>query len=525
MSDFLSCRFFRCVICFLLIGCVLINLSPLRAQALVIEGVAVATGVTISAPVAIAGILICLGITIGATSGFFDSLVDSCSIHLQNLGYVIEDKIQAYICDGKSYVEQDVVEAVRDYVWDSGTLTKSYVLETQDCDSYMYVSRASSAFCISGTTADFTADGSTGTITLNSDYFCWSGSYYNLDTTNFTIANYGSRPQFSISGSGCNVFYYDNYYSGWYFVFFTADKFLFSGARIKDGQSQTSRFVSFIDCEYPFYPSARVSTQEELTLENVTLDIIPFPTGYETWGNTALKVENPSGGGSDNGDPDDDNDIHIYPVTIPSDYSQVGDLTQESAQEGTYTESSGSTDSGSSSSPSTGTDYTSWFQKIVNGIQELPSKFETWISDCKTAIEELPSKFSEFFNHVVSEIQNLPSTFSQFFSDVVASIQSIPDAIKGIFAKSDNLDKKYDTDWQSVFPFCVPFDLIEFLGVLAAEPEAPVIQWRFYVPNICDENIEIDLSVFDTVAQIMRTLELLAFCIGLILLTRNIIRG
>ena len=70
-----------------------------------------------------------------------------------------------------------------------------------------------------------------------------------------------------------------------------------------------------------------------------------------------------------------------------------------------------------------------------------------------------------------------------------------------------------------------PFDLIEFLGVLNAEPEAPVIRWRFYVPRVVDYEIEIDLSVFEGVAQIMRTMELLAFCIGLILLTRNIIRG
>lgn len=87
------------------------------------------------------------------------------------------------------------------------------------------------------------------------------------------------------------------------------------------------------------------------------------------------------------------------------------------------------------------------------------------------------------------------------------------------------LGKPHSADWKNVFPFCIPFDLIDFLGILAAEPEAPVIRWRFYVPKVVDQEIVIDLSPWDGVAQIVRTMELLAFCVGLILLTRNIIRG
>lgn len=89
----------------------------------------------------------------------------------------------------------------------------------------------------------------------------------------------------------------------------------------------------------------------------------------------------------------------------------------------------------------------------------------------------------------------------------------------------DDRTKRHDADWKNVFPFCVPFDLIEFIGVLAAEPVAPAFDWRFYAPNVVDYTMHIDLSSFDDVARICRTLELLAFCIGLILITRNIIRG
>ena len=78
---------------------------------------------------------------------------------------------------------------------------------------------------------------------------------------------------------------------------------------------------------------------------------------------------------------------------------------------------------------------------------------------------------------------------------------------------------------QSVFPFCIPFDLYNFVACLAADPVAPSFTWRFYVPGICDESIEIDLSEFDAAAQILRTMELLLFCVGLAFVTRKIIRG
>lgn len=78
---------------------------------------------------------------------------------------------------------------------------------------------------------------------------------------------------------------------------------------------------------------------------------------------------------------------------------------------------------------------------------------------------------------------------------------------------------------EQVFPFCIPFDIYNFVSALDAAPEAPVINWRFYVPGICDETITIDLSVYNNVAALLRTMELLLFCVGLAFVTRKIIRG
>lgn len=72
-----------------------------------------------------------------------------------------------------------------------------------------------------------------------------------------------------------------------------------------------------------------------------------------------------------------------------------------------------------------------------------------------------------------------------------------------------------------VFPFCIPFDIYAFFECLAAEPEAPAFTWRFYIPGICDEEIEIDLAAFDSAARILRTMELLLFIVGLAFVTRD----
>lgn len=101
----------------------------------------------------------------------------------------------------------------------------------------------------------------------------------------------------------------------------------------------------------------------------------------------------------------------------------------------------------------------------------------------------------------------------------------VEDEIEDYEEISVNPDDYAVNGLQEIFPFCIPFDIYNFVEALDATPEAPVINWRFYVPGIVDETIEIDLSVFDPVARLLRTMELLLFCVGLAFVTRKIIRG
>lgn len=83
-------------------------------------------------------------------------------------------------------------------------------------------------------------------------------------------------------------------------------------------------------------------------------------------------------------------------------------------------------------------------------------------------------------------------------------------------------------DFKLLFPFCVPFDLIDCIKVLDAEPVAP--HFEIAMPYLTDKGLEkkmidIDLSEYEDWALLIRRGEILLFLIGLILLTRNIIRG
>lgn len=79
-----------------------------------------------------------------------------------------------------------------------------------------------------------------------------------------------------------------------------------------------------------------------------------------------------------------------------------------------------------------------------------------------------------------------------------------------------------DTGLANVFPFCIPFDLYALVGNLKAGREAPVIVFEF-PEQFGWGGIEIDLSVYDEAAQILRHMELLLFIIGLAVNTRSLI--
>ena len=79
-------------------------------------------------------------------------------------------------------------------------------------------------------------------------------------------------------------------------------------------------------------------------------------------------------------------------------------------------------------------------------------------------------------------------------------------------------------DLTQFFPFCIPFDLFEFFKLLYAEPVAPVLYWEMADFAGQTYSITIDLSEWDSVAQLFRRLQLFLFICGLAAASRKFIK-
>lgn len=81
-------------------------------------------------------------------------------------------------------------------------------------------------------------------------------------------------------------------------------------------------------------------------------------------------------------------------------------------------------------------------------------------------------------------------------------------------------------DLSKFFPFCIPFDLIHLVQALDADPVAPKWTLKLEPPQFPVEwEVTLDLSQFESLAKIFRTGKTLLFVVGLILITRGIIKG
>lgn len=146
-------------------------------------------------------------------------------------------------------------------------------------------------------------------------------------------------------------------------------------------------------------------------------------------------------------------------------------------------------------------------------------------------------------------IPNLERPFPPVIPFPLPGIATIPNEWTGDITKDTPIEDTGDTDitdpdykvpvvgdflgdydvpgklnWKEYFPFCIPFDLIKFLGVLSADPIAPNFTWNYNIVGT-KGSIKIDLSEYETIALVGRTFFDLLFILGLTMATRNLIKG
>jgi hypothetical protein len=94
---------------------------------------------------------------------------------------------------------------------------------------------------------------------------------------------------------------------------------------------------------------------------------------------------------------------------------------------------------------------------------------------------------------------------------------------------SDSWENINLKDMTTLFPFCIPFDILEGLKLLKAEPKNPIweipIKIDYANTTLIDYTLVIDLTSYDfnRIWNVLRTTEVLCFCIGLGLVTKKFI--
>lgn len=93
-----------------------------------------------------------------------------------------------------------------------------------------------------------------------------------------------------------------------------------------------------------------------------------------------------------------------------------------------------------------------------------------------------------------------------------------------------NDDDYSDTyrDWHKIFPFCIPWDYAKIVNFFRADKKAP--SFEFDLGNVVtsgkkSKTLKVDLSEYEEQGKWLRNLELILFAVGLLLITRYIIKG
>lgn len=455
-------RILRSLVCLLLICCILVNLSPLKAKAVTPGMVAVGT---VSALVLIPAILYGLGVMQSYTdtgSAAFNQLVSDCNDHLTNLGWIAAGAatMLSLTQDGTTitYAHRNMIQDVFDWLWSSGNIFNS----------------SNSAFS-------------------GESYTLVSGTSFKIGTAYSPVTHFRAWAPLQ-SGGG---YVYDCFISSGQFSYhYNGGSEKWANAVSPDDVSY--RFVAF-NTYYSSPPSGLVSigvsnvdytsnvewqlircfvngyfglsSVNDLTLGQVADQDTEIETGYETYIQEGI-VSIDFGIQFEEGSPydpdgDDQKYHHWFPFKVPSP-ENLSNLTQEDAWSGESeveleykTDTDTGTDSGDGSGNGSGNTGTDSGSTGNTGSSWKP-----------------------------------PSDHSQFAL----------------------------ADLSKFFPFCIPFDLFDFFKLLNADPVAPSFTWEIQDLSGQTYGLTVDLSQWDSVAQLFRRLQLFLFVCGLAAASRKYIK-
>lgn len=483
-------RWLRCLVCLLLICALLINLSPIKAEATAAGavGIAKASLVTGNPAIIVGAALLAVGVTAGVESGAFENLIDNAVSYLDSAGGWIENGtmqlLQSVTEAGQTayYVAGDLLETLRSWLFESDVL--------QD------ISSTTQTLTFNGTEYLFTCDvpfvalrwdcngqgfyafvsASKGTLTYDTSTISISRSANDLGSFNGYYLS-GASGSFVLSGD----------YSGFYYLGDFTDHSYFASR----GNGYSYQYV----CKnyVPSLLGVPVASSD-LTLGNVSS--VPIDgTSARTW---APDVADRNGlyvkYNNDPEPPDDNNGNWFWRLALPLTILELIAMSQ-----------------------------------VDEWTGETPEEFPT--GDTVTEFEILDRPEIDGYQGIEVSPVTDPNPDTDPDTEPDTNPDTDPDAgtdtgtDTGADAWQPSEMGNFVLDLKNYFPFCIPFDIYDFLTCLNADPVAPVIDWEIPLPGGSTYPMQVDLSAFDDVARLLRRLQLLLFCVGLAAKTRDLIKG
>lgn len=394
-------RIGRLLVCLVLVACMLVNISPIRAQAVTPSWILVSLGMVVASS------LIGIGISAGteAQAQVFTNVVNNACDWLKNsTEHVVFDsltnaaKVLVYSTGNSKLpymVKQSLVEDLRGWVFDtrvvssshscpSGTdLTFSELFDYCAAQPYAFISYEESTgyYWMGFSTVPFIIDGRT-LVTIDGSKFMYLrtfGTGSALDTSDFKLTSniYGNLT-YSFFGTGTDESY---------------------------------------------------STSYDLTLGSIVSEDVAFAEGYSDWSANASVAADSSTG----------DDTPVVPVGLGKTQDETSGYSQAGVWAGTSTYVDTSTDTGTDTETGSGsTSISADASAILSGLDSQTTQLGTWLSDVIEGIRAIPEAIRQVLvdvfvpaeDYVSVKVEALRANFP-FIDSVIATGEFIRDSVSG----------------------------------------------------------------------------------------------
>lgn len=174
---------------------------------------------------------------------------------------------------------------------------------------------------------------------------------------------------------------------------------------------------------------------------------------------------------------------------------------------------------------------------VLEGINDLIGEQGDVLEGINDAIGTQTEVLEGIDDAIGTQTGVISGAIEQAVSDVETAIgeqtaaldETLSSTAEGVETIAEALEDE-SINWQKfnlrgLFPFCIPFDIYNMLEALDASPAAPHVQLPFVIESIgFNYTIDLDFSVFDQVAAVMRQMELIVYGIALAWATSKVIK-